>query len=116
VASSSYAQVLQRICGKGHHELRHAVDEGLDPNEAHIRPAARFVQNMLAASETDLQPYRRHLSGKQRSNIAGRFQRQIDAMQRQLLGQRIGVLSALTRSVFSQEKEPSRPGLRPKWP
>ena len=25
-------------------------------------------------------------------------------------------LSALTRSVFSQEKEPSRPGLRPKWP
>src|SRR4051812_25778104 len=24
--------------------------------------------------------------------------------------------SALTRSVFSQAKEPSRPGLRPKWP
>ena len=24
--------------------------------------------------------------------------------------------SPFTRSVFSQEKEPSRPGLRPKWP
>ncbi len=50
-------------------------------------------------------------------NAAGRsFWPRPAAKVKRALAQASAFFSASTRSVFSQEKLPSRPGLRPKWP
>ena len=55
------AQIGERRFGDRGHHLRHAVDEGLDADEADAGMGRRLVHQMLAAAEADLQADVRHL-------------------------------------------------------
>ncbi len=114
-------------------ELRHAIDEGFGTDEGDFGMKRRLMRKMLAAAEADL---------KSDGPVLEVVARWIELELRQKLGHQPRVmrtqglalappveleapfpvahftaaLSALTRSVFSQEKPPSPSACRPKWP
>jgi hypothetical protein len=115
--------------------LGHAVDEGLGPDEGHVRMQFRLMRQVLAAAEADFQPaplshagqriMQRHPEvGQQLVHEFGMMTAQGFTLAPPIeLEPLFGVddhfsaaLSAFTRSIFSQEKPPSFSGARPKWP
>ena len=103
------AKIAKRSFRQHAHQLGHGVDEGFDADEAGARISSRLMQQVLAATEADLQPDIGDICFEKARQVAWRRGFEVDGVAAQTLIQRNLLERTHGSALAATEKRLGRP-------